>query len=109
MTIININEQHEQMTVQLSTNSWKIKMCVAYGLQESRSTDDEIDEWYYQLEKSTIEYEHEPFLIIGDLNAHIGNDSRGISYNTPEINANGRKLRDMMDRRNLTLVNGTEI
>ena len=62
------------MTVQISNKIWKIKMCVVYGLQESRSSEDEIDEWYYQLEKSTIEYEKEPFLIIGDLNAHIGND-----------------------------------
>ena len=32
LTIININEAHEQMTVQISNKIWKIKMCVVYGL-----------------------------------------------------------------------------
>ena len=108
MIVTSINEEHEQMCIQFSNSSWKFNMCIAYGLQESRSSDDEIDSWYYNIEKTCTENEDNQFIIIGDLNSHIGNDEQGLKFNPPTINANGQRLRDLIDRRNLTLINGTK-
>ena len=101
MILVSSDENHEQMTVQISSNIWKFRLCIVYGLQESRSSEDDIDDWYYNLEKTIAENEEEPLLIVGDLNAHIGNDENGIHHNTPHINTNGRLLREMIQRRNL--------
>ena len=108
MIVVSINEKHEQMCLQISNSQWKFRLCIAYGLQESRSSEDEIDDWYYSLEKTVAKNQDEQLLIVGDINAHIGNDEEGIENNTPHINMNGRLLRQMIQRRNLSVVNGSE-
>ena len=108
MILISNNESHEQICVEISSKNEKFRLCVAYGLQESRSSEDDIDDWYYNLEKTVAENEEKPLLIVGDLNAHIGNDDEGIHYNTSHINSNGRSLREMVQRRNLEIINGTD-
>ena len=108
MITTEINANNEQMWLQISDKTWKFNLCVAYGLQESRSTKEEIDDWYYNIEKAYAENQDEPTLIIGDLNALVGNDEHGIKNNHPIINTNGEKLRSMTERRELTILNATD-
>ena len=53
-------------------------IALAYGLIESRADESQIEEWYYQLEKEYSKWQDDKVLIIGDINAHVGNDEKGI-------------------------------
>ena len=46
-------------------------------------------------------------IILGDFNAHIGNDIEGISMNNPEINNNGIIVREFIKNSNLELINNS--
>lgn len=46
-------------------------------------------------------------IIIGDFNAHIGNDDEGIIRNNPEINNNGIIVREFIKNSNLQLINNS--
>ena len=78
-------------------------------MQKAQSSEEQIEEWFYQLEKEYATCSEEPVLLVGDFNAHVGNDSEGIKHNLSRINSNGRKLREFINRRNLTLLNNTSI
>ena len=66
---------------------------VLYGYSsESRVDNELIDNWFYDLEKTYSTYEEDPTILVGDLNAHIGNDADGIIGNHKNINTNGEKL-----------------
>ena len=97
------------MWIQLTGPNGKINICIAYGLHESRCTKEEIEDWHFNIEQKIGEYDTHPVLLIGDMNAHIGNDDKGVSGNYPEINQNGSHLRNMIDRRQLVLINNTKI
>ena len=106
--ILNIDEKHEMMWVKLKVKEQSYIVCVAYGYAaESRVDDETIDDWYFMMEKGISKYQDEKVVIIGDLNAHIGNDEMGITENNSDINQNGRKLRSLVERRNLYIINGT--
>eukprot|EP00112_Aurelia_sp_Birch-Aquarium-sp1_P026511 Seg943.10 transcript_id=Seg943.10/GoldUCD/mRNA.D3Y31 product="Craniofacial development protein 2" protein_id=Seg943.10/GoldUCD/D3Y31 len=47
-------------------------------------------------------------IMVGDFNAHMGNDEQGINGNNKEIGMNGREYRDLIKRNELTLVNNTK-
>ena len=105
MVVLDVNQNHEHMWVQLNSKTGKINLCVAYGLHETRCSKNEIENWHYELEEKYTKFDSEPTIIIGDLNAHMGNDSKGIKENNSRINQNGEHLRNLIERRNLTLAN----
>ena len=109
LVILDINQTHEQMWIQLTGPNGKINLCIAYGLHESRCTKQEIEDWHFNIEQKIGEYDQHPVLLIGDMNAHIGNDDKGVFGNHHEINQNGCHLRNMIERRQLVLVNNTKI
>ena len=47
-------------------------------------------------------------MMVGDFNAHIGNDQEGIMGNHAKIGTNGKEYREIIKRNNLVLVNNTE-
>ena len=79
-----------------------------YGLQESQASEEETERWFYQLEKEYATCSDMPVMIIGDFNAHVGNGEYGIKGNSDKVNRNGRKLLDLMERRDLILVNNSD-
>ena len=81
IVVLDVNQNHEQMWVQLCGQKGKINLCIAYGLHESRCSKNEIESWHYDLEEKYAKFDSEPTIIIGDLNAHIGNDHKGIKDN----------------------------
>ena len=109
MIITELNVDNDQMWVKLNTSTWSCHLGVVYGLHETRHTDDEIDEWFFKLESTISKLTSEPILIIGDMNAHMGNDENGIAGNHGEINKNGKWWRDIIERREITLINDTEL
>ena len=110
LILLNINEKHEQMWVKLTSAKVDYIFGIMYGIaSEGRAEKGEIEEWYNDLETQLIKYMENPVIIIGDMNAHIGNDSEGIIGESPYINKNGHMLRNLVKRRNLTIINKKEI
>ena len=66
MLLVSCDETQEQMCIQVSNRIWKFRLIVAYGLQESRSSEEDLDDWYYKFEKITAQNEEEAVIIIGD-------------------------------------------
>ena len=93
------------MWIQLNCPEAKVNIGIAYGLHESRCTKQEIENWHYDLEEKLAKYNELPTIVIGDMNAHIGNDNMGVKGNSGKINQNGEHIRNMMERRELTLGN----
>ena len=107
--ILKVEEKHEIIWVKIKIKEMNYVMAICYGYSsESRVGKEIIDEWWYELEKELSKYTEENVLIIGDLNAHIGNDENGIQNNHENINHNGEILRNLMERRELIIVNNTE-
>ena len=109
MIITDIDVENEQMWVKIKTPSMSYNMGILYGLHETRSNNEEIDRWFYKLESSIAKWTDEPILIIGDMNAHMGNDDQGIDKNHNEINKNGKWWRNLIDRREIILINNTDM
>ena len=108
-TVTKIEQDHEMMWIKCTTKNLAFRIAAVYGMQESQVTEEQIESWFYQLEMEYATCSEEPVLLVGDFNAHVGNDSEGIKQNTSKINANGRRVRDFIERRNLTLLNNTDV
>ena len=106
--ILNIEEKHEIMWLKVKIGNDIYILGIVYGYAaQSRSNEDEIEEWYYVLEKEISKHIEEKIVMVGDFNAHVGNDDLGIENNSPYINQNGQKLRSLVERRNLFFINST--
>ena len=108
-TVTNIEQAHEILWIKCISKNFNFRIAAVYGMQESQSSEEQIEEWFYRLEKEYATCSEEPVLLVGDFNAHVGNDGEGIKHNSCRINSNGRKLREFISRRNLTLINNTSI
>ena len=106
MVVLDINQKHEQLWVKIKINSESFILGLAYGIaNETVENKEEIEEWHEQLEQEYTKHAEEKVMIIGDLNAHIGNDDEGIEGNLKKKNKNGRLLREFVKRQNLTIIN----
>ena len=101
---IKIHTDHEQMWLKVNDTI----LAVVYGPIESRVDISVIEDWYFELEKEYSTYQDEKVLIIGDINAHVGNDHLGVEGNHEQTNKSGVILRSFLDRRDLSLVNNSE-
>ena len=109
MIVTDIDVEKEQMWVKIQNANMSFNLGIMYGLHETRCSDEEIDEWFFKLESSISKWVDEPVIIVGDMNAHIGNDGSGIEGNNSDINKNGKWWRSIIERRNLILINGTDL
>ena len=105
MIAVKIHETYEQVWVKINNSIF----AVVYAPIESRTEPAEIEEWYYELEKDYSIWQEEQVIIVGDLNSHIGNDHLGIQGNHKNISKSGEILRSLVERRNLTIMNNTNI
>ena len=78
-----------------------------YGKQESRQTVEEIDNGWEEVlaEIIKIEAKDEKFLLIGDLNQHIGNTL--VETNHPKKSHAGKLLLNLLEKDSVTLINAT--
>ena len=84
-------------------------IALVYGYIETRTDIKIIEDWYFELEKTYSKWQDDQILIIGDINAHIGNDCLGVEGNTSKVNKSGEILRSFVERRELTIINNTDI
>ena len=105
MIATHISETQEQMWIKVNENI----IALAYGLIETRAEEREVEEWYYELEKEYVKWMEANVMIIGDINAHIGNDESGIEGNHSNVSNGGRILRNLAERRNLTVMNNSDV
>lgn len=108
MIMTEMDSEKGQMWIKIKTQSWSCNLGIVYGLHECRSTENEIDDWFFKLESSLAKYSDESIILVGDMNAYIGNDDKGIDGNHQEINKNGKWWRELIDRRNFTLINSCD-
>ena len=68
-----------------------------------------ISDFVRELEKdfTEIEVENKHILLVGDLNAHMGNDDEGILGNNDKVGHNGQEYRRFIKERQLILCNNT--
>ena len=106
LTAINIHENEEHLWAKVNNNTF---ICIVYAPIESRTEKSILEEWYYELEKEYLKWEDNRVMIIGDFNAKVGCDDEGVKGNHPEISTSGRNLRNLCERRNLYIMNNSEI
>ena len=80
-----------------------------YSPCEGNISKQEISKFVRELEKDFVEIRQEckHILIVGDFNAHIGNDEEGIDGNNEKIGINGKEYRRFIRERQLILCNKT--
>ena len=108
MVTTELHEELEQAWVQVTVNNFRFNIAAVYGPVQSRTSTKEINNWYYELEKSYAEKDSLPTMIIGDFNAHIGNDDKGVIGNSSAVDCGGESLRNLIERRGLILGNSSE-
>ena len=105
LTALKIHETEEQVWAKINNTI----ICLAYAPIESRTEKSDIEEWYYELEKEYCKWDDQKVIIIGDLNAKVGNGKDGVKGNHPEISTSGKILQSLNDRRSLSIMNNEPI
>ena len=108
VTLVKKNPECETVWIKISGDQDLIVGGIYSPCEESVSKTD-ISNFVRELEKDFVELNvnHEHILMIGDLNAHIGNDDDGILGNNEKIGTNGKEYRRFMKERQLILCNNT--
>ena len=103
------NLEAERSWILVHENGKQIAFCSVYCAAEVHNEQFKIwnNELYMMIryEMETIKSEGFDCIILGDLNGHVGNDDRGIEGNSPDINYNGKLLRDFIDSNDLIMIN----
>ena len=105
LTALKIHETEEQLWAKINNTI----ICLAYGPIESRTEKSKIEEWYYEIEQEFCKWEDRKVIIIGDFNAKVGCEKNGIRGNHPETSNSGKILKNMNERRNLTIMNNEPV
>ena len=105
MTAIKIHETDEHIWAKINNTI----LCLVYAPIESRTEKTIMEEWYYEIEKEYIKWEDKKFIMIGDLNAKVGNGKDGIKGNHPETSSSGKILKSLIERRSLNIMNNCDI
>ena len=100
----------EELTIRTETRKRTINVISLYGKIESRENKENIREQFDHLEEiiKNIEKSGEDYILIGDLNAKIGNGENGIKENKPEINEAGKSLLSLEKSVNGMIINKTK-
>ena len=81
-------------------NSEYLIIMIYYGKQESRTNKEEAVAEFKNIEAIIECYQRQQYhtLLIGDFNAKIGNDEKGIQNGDKQISRNGIMLRDLIEK-----------
>jgi len=100
----------EELTVRTETRKRALNIISLYGKIEGSESSEKIKDQFAHIEEliQNIEQSGEDYMLIGDLNAKIGNKENGISGNKEETNNAGKALLNLERKTNSIIVNKTE-
>ena len=106
--LIKKNPECETVWVKVSGDT-DLVIGGTYSPCEGSVPEANISDFVRELEKdfAEIKVENKHILIVGDLNAHMGNDEDGILGNNNKIGVNGKEYRRFIKERQLILCNST--
>ena len=107
--VMFLHLEAERSWILVHENGRQIAFCSVYCAAEVQNEQFKIwnKELYIMIkhEMETIKGKGFDCIILGDLNGHVGNDDRDIEGNSPDINYNGKLLRDFIDSNGLIMIN----
>ncbi len=101
---------NEREWILIYENDSKVAICFVYLAAEVGGNNFQV--WNAELcamlqaEVTTLREDGYTCSLAGDFNGHIGADSQGIPGNSPDINTNGRLIRNFVSVNGLRIVNG---
>ena len=101
---------NEREWILIHENDSKVAICFVYLAAEVGGNNFQV--WNAELcamlqaEVTTLREDGYTCSLAGDFNGHIGADSQGIPGNNPDINSNGRLIRNFVASNGLRIVNG---
>ena len=102
--------EKERIWVMVFSGNQKFAFCSVY-LAAEVATNTDFRDWnasiYECLQNEVRQLEADGFkcMVVGDLNAHVGDGPQGIEGNRPEVNSNGRKLRSFIEYNGMIMIN----
>ena len=103
LIVTHNNPDKQQLWVQANTKDDKYRLGIMYGYPSEQGLDsEEIEDWFISLEEEYSKNSEIDTMILGDFNAHTGMD------NLP-INKNGKLLNNLIQRRDLNMINKESI
>ena len=109
--IVKKNAECETLWVKVKGRKDDLIIGGIYSPCEGNVSKTEISNFVRELEKDFMEIkvnETNNILMLGDMNAHVGNDDQGINGNHDKIGTNGKEYRRFWRERELILCNNTE-
>ena len=103
------NQDVEELTIRTETKKRTINIISMYGKIEGRESNEKIKEQFSHIKEliKTIENSGEDYILIGDLNAKIGNKEDGIKGNKEGKNNAGKALLKLEEEVKGVIVNKT--
>ena len=103
------NQDVEELTIRTETKKRTINIISMYGKIEGRESSEKIKEQFSHIKEliKTIENSGEDYILIGDLNAKIGNKEDGIKGNKEGKNNAGKALLKLEEEVKGVIVNKT--
>ena len=104
------NKECETLWVKVKGKNEDLIIGGIYSPCEDNISKTDISNFVRELEKDFVEIkvnESNNILMVGDMNAHIGNDDEGIEGNHEKIGTNGREYRRFWREKQLILCNNT--
>ena len=108
--LLKKNAECETLWVKIKGKDEDLAIGGIYSPCEDNVSKTGISDWVRELEKDFMEInenETNNILMIGDMNAHVGNDEHGIKGNNEKIGTNGQEYRRFWKERDLILCNNT--
>ena len=104
------SEDIEELTVRTETKKRAVNIISMYGMIEGRGSKEKITNQFTHLEEliQNIEQAGEDYILIGDLNAKIGNRENGIKGNNENTNEAGKSLLNLETKTKGIILNKTK-
>ena len=102
--VIKKNKECETLWVKLECNGNPIVIGGVYSPCENNVSKRVINDFVRELEKDYVEIKEnvtDDIIIVGDLNAHIGNDDEGVKGNNEHVGINGQEYRRFIKERQI--------
>ena len=109
--LVKRNAECETLWVKIKGKTEDLVIGGIYSPCENNISKAGISDFVRELEKDLLEIKENVtnnILMVGDMNAHVGNDDEGIKENDEKIGINGKEYRRFWKERDLTLCNNTD-